>query len=516
MKKLYCIYITMLYFTSLVNAQQRIIHWVHGFGANTSAWFPVVVASEQGSGSDFPIRNIISNNVTYTGPNIAVNTLSDAGAELRMRIRDFLTTYTGGIGNARASNSYIIAHSQGGLVSRWAADISIPTSGVSNNLKHFGGLVTFGTPHAGAKIATSRFNGNLDIFLNQGCQDLGGAIIENGISNNKYYQVLNYLWYPNPISSAVQSLKSGLCNSFFSKEITDQPRSNEFLSQRILGTLLSSGGTRSVVNDPLLYDYQQNGVIDPNNPNRGEPKLTQLTNTPLQPDIVRVAFYGKEINSQSFVRTLQYMSKPSQALPAFTATDNNEETGAIALLTELRNNLENAAITKDNEANGVSLSSCLWFLPIGWTAVCLSIKQKQINNLREEAAKYRKGYQWLDNSNAQWLGIIGARTQTVSTSGKCYCTFSQTPISVSNQADCLRIGSCYRWEEITTTTIIDEDNDGVVTKSSALAMPGAIPISDADAKMEGSQHMQMRNDPNTKAKLYKLYEGGIHTFFRTF
>lgn len=47
-------------------------------------------------------------------------------------------------------------------------------------------------------------------------------------------------------------------------------------------------------------------------------------------------------------------------------------------------------------------------------------------------------------------------------------------------------------------------------------MPGAISLTDTDARMEGSQHMQMRNDPNTKAKLIKLYEGGIHSFFRTF
>jgi hypothetical protein len=508
MKKVYCLYIVIFFFLPFANSQSRIVHWVHGFGANTSAWFPVVVASEQGSGATFPARNIASNNVTYTGPNIAVNTLSDAGAELRMRMRDFLTNYAGGIGTPRAENSFVISHSQGGLVSRWTTDISIPTSGISNNLKHYGGLVTFGTPHAGAKIATSRYNGDLDVFLNQGCNDLGGAIIADATSNLSFGDFGDFLNAPLKVSRVADNLKSSICNSFFSKEVNGSPRTLEFLSQRILGPILSSGGTRSIINDSLLNDYQI-----------GAPAITQLNNTPLQPNIVRVAFYGAEVNSQSFLRTLQYMAKPSQTLPAFTATNDKEESETIALATSLRNDLENTAIAKENEANNTNLIDC-WYLVLRPLLFypCLAtrlLQSERINGLRGDAAKLRKGYQWLDNSNAQWLGIIGGSTQTTTTTGRCYCSFNSTPISAPTEAICLNIGGCYRWEPIITTTITNEDNDGVVTRSSALAMPGAISLTDADARMEGSQHMQMRNDPNTRAKLLLLYTGQIHPFFTT-
>jgi hypothetical protein len=182
--------------------------------------------------------------------------------------------------------------------------------------------------------------------------------------------------------------------------------------------------------------------------------------------------------------------------------------------------LENTAIAKENEANNTSVNTCWYYLP--WNtalyAICMYDRQAQlnrINKLREDAAKLRKGYQWLDNSNAQWLGIIGGSTQTTTTTGRCYCSFNSTPISAPTQAICLNIGGCYRWEPIITTTITNEDNDGVVTRSSALAMPGAISLTDADARMEGSQHMQMRNDPNTRAKLLLLYTGQIHPFFTT-
>jgi len=46
-------------------------------------------------------------------------------------------------------------------------------------------------------------------------------------------------------------------------------------------------------------------------------------------------------------------------------------------------------------------------------------------------------------------------------------------------------------------------------------MPGAITLSPEQMEMAGSQHMQMRNDPNTRDKLNALFGGGIHFFFIT-
>ncbi len=139
----------------------------------------------------------------------------------------------------------------------------------------------------------------------------------------------------------------------------------------------------------------------------------------------------------------------------------------------MRNDLENKVIRKENEAHNTSVNICLYyaFNPALYS-ICMYDRQAQlnrINKLREDAAKLRKGYQWLDNSNAQWLSIIGARTTKITTTGRCYCTFSPTPLAVPNQATCVSISGCYRWETITTTTVTDEDNDGVVTKSSSFS-----------------------------------------------
>ncbi len=506
----------LLLITQAGIAQQRIIHFVHGFGANPSAWFPVALATEQGAGSSFVARNAVTDNVSYSDPSVGtvVNNLYDAGGRLRQNIANFLTP-RGGIGSANAKNSYVIAHSQGGLVSRTTADISTPLTVGINNAEHFGGLVTFGTPHAGAYIANSRSNGSLDVFLNQGCNDLGGGIIEQGLSNIKYGVLLNLLNAPKIVNNIVMDLKTDLCNSFFSKDLSiSPPRTTSFLSQAILGPFLSSGGTRSVLEDPILNDYMV-----------GAAPLNQLNTTPLQP-MVRVGFYGKEINSQAFARTLHYMSKPSQALPAFTAIDA-EENITLAKTAELRNKLENDYIESEYKANQLELNNCTWLWLFPPAGILCQIENTQIANvrdkLRREAEAYRKAYTWLDNSNSQWLSIIGARTFTTTVNSiRCECEenngFDPIRYYTFDGMDCnTAIGPngyfgvfCYDIQDITVTPN-DEDNDGVVTKSSALAMPGAIP--NPDAEMPGSQHMQMRIDPNMKDKLNKLYRGQIHAFF---
>ncbi|MEO7175884.1 MAG: hypothetical protein ABIV51_08425 [Saprospiraceae bacterium] len=54
-------------------------------------------------------------------------------------------------------------------------------------------------------------------------------------------------------------------------------------------------------------------------------------------------------------------------------------------------------------------------------------------------------------------------------------------------------------------------NDGVVTNESSFQFPGV----NATVKMDKSNHMQMRNDGNTKTVLLTLYEGGLVDYFKT-
>ncbi|MEY4936740.1 MAG: PGAP1-like protein, partial [Bacteroidota bacterium] len=84
----------------------------------------------------------------------------------------------------------MIAHSQGGLVTRWAVDQTIPnTTSNMPNARQFGGIVTFGSPHLGARIsnAVSGLGINfpeMDIFLNGACKKLGGAMLDGFVQNS--------------------------------------------------------------------------------------------------------------------------------------------------------------------------------------------------------------------------------------------------------------------------------------------------------------------------------------------
>jgi hypothetical protein len=57
---------------------------------------------------------------------------------------------------------------------------------------------------------------------------------------------------------------------------------------------------------------------------------------------------------------------------------------------------------------------------------------------------------------------------------------------------------------------VDKPSDGVVLTESAMAFPGA-----QAEEMPGSNHQQMRNDSNTKAKMLKLLGGGFGAYFTT-
>lgn len=474
---------------------QRVMFFVHGFGANNSAWLPVTRAINNGR-TGFIVRPAITIPESYTeGVGVAVNTLDAAGDNLKLNFQRDLAPY-GGINSARAQDAILIAHSQGGLVSRWATDISALGGLSKENAICSGGLVTFGTPNGGAKLAESRANGVLDAFLNSGCNDFGGGLIaEAWPSINIPYQGLLSVFGVSVINT-LESTKSALCNTLFSQEPSNQPRTTEFLSQKLLGSILNSDGTKSIIEDKILNDYQPNA-----------PKLAQLVGTSPTTTVKRLAFYGDEIKSEAFIRTMRYIITPSQASDPFEATDDKED-ALVTSFNNMRVDLKNSAQNFDLFA---VLTGCMGFTS-DWTCWVFHPERKYLT--ARDACN--KAVLWMDNSNASWLNLMGAAQSTTIQSTQCMCDVGGSGYVV--QRACTRREVTRGCEEEIVTRVIlgaTEDNDGVVTKSSALALPGKIQISESDARMPGSQHMQMRNDPNTKDKLNNLFNGNYDPFFRT-
>ena len=121
----------------------------------------------------------------------------------------------------------------------------------------------------------------------------------------------------------------------------------------------------------------------------------------------------------------------------------------------------------------------------------------------------------MDNNNAQWLSLIGGRTQNPTSTRICECDAGAIPGTDPNRCASVNVRGGCRWVPVINANARSFETDGVVTKESALGMPGAIPLTEEQMHMPGSQHMQMRNDLNLRNKLNALFRGDYNSYFIT-
>ena len=122
----------------------RLVYWVHGLKGSAYSWAKASDASMRGAGAAFPARKLISITDTEYGEDV------DARAAANF-LGPKMYSYTplGG----PIDRNFIVAHSQGGVVTRSLAylDYCQPNPlGTS-----YGGYVTFGSPHQGARIVNN-------------------------------------------------------------------------------------------------------------------------------------------------------------------------------------------------------------------------------------------------------------------------------------------------------------------------------------------------------------------------
>lgn len=487
----------MSLFWSFLNnsyAQEPYTYWLHGFASSNSAWFPVTRAvNERNLVTGFPARHTKALRITYTPPagSSSVVNLPTAASSLQQEmLRENAET------PGRGNTAFVIAHSHGGLVSRWALDRAIPAS---TSVPYFTGLVTFGSPHLGAKISNSRLNGDLDIFLNDACNRVGTVILASEVTTD-LGGFLTFIGLSRTAYNTVQDAKTTICDFMFSSQGTSTPNSNKFVQQKITGAVTGGNGVRSVAEDPILSDYAI-----------GAPRLHELSSMTLQPNTVRVNFYGAENQNQLFFRTMHYFFN-TESEP-FQYTDNAEE-ASISNIIETRNNLANRPFMLREQANAIQ---CGWWWALTvfnpFSIYNCQVQENSANLLRTRASDIENNLGWFDNCHAQWQGLIGAREETMTIQERCICEVGT--FSVSNRPCTGRdIRAGCEAETIYTSNVTIHDNDGVVVKESAIGMPGAIPLDDATMRMPDSQHMQMKNDERTKDKLKLLFDGNIHLRFK--
>jgi hypothetical protein len=162
------------------------IIWVHGLNGSTNSLRAAAIATEIGVPQiGFPARRVkstfgprtsLSHKTQFYGEDQGIKA---AANDLNAYFRNpfYLATVT--------KKDYIIAHSQGGIVSReWMREMEQnPT--LYKTYAH--GLVTLGTPNHGAQILNNvlpHLGNRVPAFMNEACQSIGKSIITPMLNGN--------------------------------------------------------------------------------------------------------------------------------------------------------------------------------------------------------------------------------------------------------------------------------------------------------------------------------------------
>lgn len=453
----------------------RVVFWLHGLGGDNAAFTKVVEATTFTGASGYSARRIASVQLGYENQSFSLNSAASF-LENSIRNNDGVSSSYG----LSYNNNFIIAHSQGGLVARSIDKLysDFPWLG-----RRINGLVTFGTPHQGAKILNNI--GNFNSFISSGCSDLSAGVLEEAIPNGFLIDLI----IPNNIVSTVTQPICALAGEAAPLAFND-------------------------FTQPITEDYKV-----------GASNLATLNS--FQSNVPKVAFYGVEDQSTMLWRILfNVKDRLPNSFPAFGADDDNK------LVNAANSNLlkyQTKVAFWQNQWSSLASSYCNGWQRFFAPAYCI-FNDGNVNSNRNKAIKNRdawqKGATWWATANDKFASTIGAVDfQEIQTTGyECNCEsvdyYGNTVYQWTEYSDSPNCPNYGAWSgcsftgntDVQTTFIpITKESDGIVLRESAENFPGAASV----GRMEGSNHQQMRNDSNTKQKLLELWGGSHGNFFIT-
>ncbi|NVK05664.1 MAG: alpha/beta hydrolase [Flavobacteriia bacterium] len=430
----------------------KVVYWIHGLSGNSQSWSRV---QEVTDGDDtvpgYPIRRSFGYVVDYSGQ--------------ENRVMDGLAGWVHGeVENWRSvpartdtlnrHTDIIVAHSQGGIVARTMRKRHLQDSArFPLPIKH---IATFGTPHGGAMIinSTRPSNGEAQKWINVGCNRLSAAEIQTFVGS---------VWWLDQIVSpgTVQRFASVTCNG---------------LNKTVLPIIVDS------FRKPSAADFAV-----------GANHLNNLRNVANRDSIAVVAFYGIEEEPVLW-----------RNMGSLTFTKDTSLSGSILTTNPF-------GLNDDDQ------------LPDFINGKIQDYRVKQYRTRDYQQRKIYKGAEsWLETANLSWKRLIGARFDSIYQDGYlCVCGLNGMPFKVSSRADCYATcpppppsgtGRFSTFEDLLnyyigiTPNIVHHvteiPNDGLVTGPTQVDYPGSFHV-----KMEGANHAQMRNMPQTRDGLKKLFNG---------
>ncbi len=440
---------------------ERRIFWIHGLGGDAqSSW--------QKAGSDIQSRYCVRNNF----PEYTAKGLLEAGQNVLNHIKDAPPT-------GSVKEPFAICHSQGGLVARSATYQAEVVNKEPNPIQ---GIVTFGTPHQGAKILDHI--DDIVSLIDEGCFELAAGPITEIVESNFWLDLIfDAKDVLKNITPKICSTAGGIAKSNFADFQTTISKDYRF-------------------NQPSEYFIQIKNYESP---------------------IHKVAFYGIEDDPVLF-RTMDWLITSPEDVPLYSANQDDKVLNSINKLTNdyYLNAKKNYEL---EEYYDKARNNSLYHLPI--SIVHYFIYRNKRNEHKAIGDSYIRGYNWLNSMNDKWKSIIGAgEYYEIPSYHNCTCY----EYDASGQLINVNIQQCYDpiicettngwWESCFCDETINleyrdiEPSDGVTPQSSAEGFPGV--DKNNIKEMVGSNHQQMRNDRNTKSRLEELmFDGTYGLFFKT-
>lgn len=505
----------------LITASDDInVYWIHGLSGSVESLKIAAYASQDGSlDGTFPARKLISvlgSNYTGTPQQPAYSEalgITRAAQDWRT-IANALPAGWAGM-PPHSGRDFIIAHSQGGIVAReWLRNMEESPSTTPN---HAHGLVTFGTPHAGAMILNNTrpdLGNKAPAFFYGGCQALGYAAVQSIVQNN----FLTRLLVSNTMANTI--VNSG-CNVF---------------ANTIVPFALDNYHKRTTL------DYYV-----------GSPFLTQpstthpsggLSSYTLKVPVVQ--FYGEEAQPvmwRFFSSMLKLETDAMDNSQIEFGYDNDDilPNKVVGMINDF-NAKYNVAQSNYNYWNN---KKC-WPYALFCTP-CLIACQLQVNSGKSQNQTLMNAYsgasKWLSEANDYYqTDLLGAKvttsvrhcikttshykkiTRTVGHGQLVEQTISLGPPVVEDYVSATPCPSSTTtgtnpYTSVTYQTVYRNEsyykpNDAVVAAESSSFPISTIPsVSHTYRKMNDTNHDQMKNSSQTKIALTKLYNGEMGSFF---
>ena len=447
---------TLLFCVAMATAQKQ-VDFIHGLNGNWTTW-------NYYNDLDYKYYSANFRNIDYKSKG-TINTIADK------IYKD---------NNYKNKSSRIgVGHSMGGLLIKQL---------VKNDANAYGGFITIGTPHAGARIANALDNGRAKDFFKRTKNKimtpvtLGFWLTTLDLIDLSKWSfspawLYNFKDFFNILGAGFSGLGALVTGAFY---IVGDVLIDVFLPI-IINKFAGAGGLRN--------DLKENSALTNS--------LTDIRSITGKYNIPMIAIYGEE-RDRAMYRLIAGKTNENEMLGTFTSITNVYFAISTVCYT-------NATI------NAVVAGYNFWN-PWAWYYAA------------KAAAGYYVGYRFNDSGHylkndihSDWSTLIGAyRTEERSyTYVEWDCPKQEYRGRDDHWSNDYRTnddiyfnGPCYRGQRrkvtVSWTVYIRESSDGLLHKTTQTALPGALKL---DA--QGANHLEQTKHPNVKERLEQIFNGDI-------